>query len=192
MKFIILHGTMGSPEGNWIPWLSDELEKLGHKVVKPQLPTPEGQTPENWINVIAETVENVGGADSETVFIAHSMSPLAVCQYLETITKKIKACFFISGFARMPVGKMELIYLLNAPFINKGVIWKKVKKCCGEIICFAGDNDPYIPLNMLKEFSDLCSAQEFVIVPGGGHLNAEFGYLKFPLLFEKIRSTLKI
>jgi len=44
---IILHGTMGSPEGNWFPWLKSQLEN-DYNVYVPQFPTPENQTKDNW------------------------------------------------------------------------------------------------------------------------------------------------
>ena len=192
MNFIILHGTFGSPDGNWFPWLSKELEKIGHEVVCPQLPTPEGQNPEGWIKVIKESVEKLGGPSNEIIFIAHSMSPLSVCQYLETIDKKIGACFFVSGFAKMSEKDLGEYNLLNEPFIKKGVDWNKVKENCGEIVCFAGDNDPYIPFEILEEFPKLCGAKKLIVVPNGGHLNSEFGYTTFPLLLKTIREKLGI
>jgi predicted alpha/beta hydrolase family esterase len=192
MKLIILHGTLGSPKGNWFPWLAGELEKLGQKAVCPKLPTPKGQNPENWVRVIKETVDSLGGPDEETIFVAHSMSPLAVCQYLETINTKIKACFFVAGFEDIAKDQIEPYKTLNTPFINRSVNWKKVKKNCEIFICFAGDNDPYIPLNLLEKFSVLCGAKDFVIFPNGGHLNEEYGFTKFPHLLSKIRSELKI
>lgn len=188
MNFIILHGTLGNPDGNWFPWLSNELEKLGHNAIRPQLPTPEGQNPENWLKVIRESV---GGSDSETVIVAHSMSPLSVCQYLETINEKVRACFFVSGFADMSKDIIEPFASLNKIFIEKGADWEKVKKNCDDIICLAGDNDPYIPLEMQRQFSILCGAKEFVVIPNGGHLNKEFGFTTFPLLLNKIESVLK-
>ena len=192
MNFIILHGTLGSPNGNWFPWLSGELKKLGHVAIRPQLPTPEGQSPENWIKVIKESTESLGGPNEETVFVAHSMSPSAVCQYLETIDKQIKACFFVSGFSGWPSNGIEPYTKLNKAFVEKGIDWKKVKENCRQIYCFAGDNDPYIPPQILKDFPLLCGAKEFVIVPGGGHLNEESGYTKFSLLLDKMRKILNI
>jgi predicted alpha/beta hydrolase family esterase len=191
MRFVILHGTMGSPEGNWFPWLAEELEKLGHKTIRPKLPTPEGQNPDNWVRVIKQSVESLGGPDEETIFVAHSMSPLAVCQYLESIDKKIKACFFVSGFAQQ-IDNEEPFKSLIQPFVDKLPNWEQVKKACSNIRYFVGDNDPYVSINVAKDFAKKCRAKEFIIIPKGGHLNEEFGFTKFPQLLSKICSELKI
>lgn len=189
MKFIILHGTLGSPEINWFPWLKKELEKLGHKVVVPQLPTPKGQTPDNWVKEIAKAVESIGGPDKNTLIIAHSMSPLATCHYLASIDKKINACFFVAGFAKkLNIG--EPYPTLNNPFVDKPIDWNTVKTNCSKIICFAGNNDQYVPLKVAKEFSELCGAKEFIVVPAGGHFTEKTGYKEFPLLLETIEKEL--
>lgn len=191
MKFVILHGTEGSPEGNWFPWLSKELEKLGHKTIRPKLPTPEGQSVESWTKVINDAVKNLGGPDEETVIVAHSMSPMAVCHYLVKYDVKIGAAFFVSGFTDY-VDELEPYHTVNPRFFDKDFDWEKLKKNCSKIICFAGDTDPYLPQEVLKRFTKLCGAKKFIIVPKGGHLNAESGYTTFSLLLETIKKELKL
>ena len=188
MKFVILHGSLGTPTDNYFPWLSEELKKMKHEVVCPQLPTPEGQEVEKWVTMIKNTVDSLGGPDEETVFVAHSMSPLAVCHYLNSIDKRVKACFFTSGFADNR-GFKEPFLSLSQSFVDRPIDWQKVKRNCQNIVCFVGDNDPYVPSEILKEFSKVCGG-EFIIIPGGGHLNSEFGFTKFPLLLETIKKVL--
>ncbi|MEK7154769.1 MAG: alpha/beta hydrolase [Patescibacteria group bacterium] len=189
MKFVILHGTLGSPNENWFPWLAGELKKLGHSTFCPQLPTPEGQTPQNWIKVIADLVEKEDLAGEDLIFVAHSRSPLAVCRYLQTRTSPVRACFFVAGFAsRLPVAE-EPFPTLNDPFDDLGAEWGKVKKNCQKFICFASDNDPYVPLDIARDFAAKLSA-EFILISGAGHLNSESGYTQFPLLLEEIKSLL--
>ncbi len=48
---IIIHGTGGSPKGNWFPWLKEILENEGCKVFIPRFPTPENQSLESWFRV---------------------------------------------------------------------------------------------------------------------------------------------
>lgn len=50
----IIHGTYGSPEENWFPWLKDELEKSDFVVYVPKFPTPKNQSLVNWLDVIRE------------------------------------------------------------------------------------------------------------------------------------------
>lgn len=189
MKFVILHGTMGSPEGNWFPWLAKELEGLRQEVVRPQLPTPEGQTPDNWVKVIKEAVDSLGGPSEEVVLVAHSMSCFASCDYLSQIDKQINSAYFVAGFAETydwpdPYPK------LNNPFVEKALDWKKVKTNCPRIFCFDGDDDKYVSFEMAKKFAGLCNAK-LTIIPNGGHLTESSGYKTFPLLLETIRKELK-
>ena len=69
-KFAIIHGTKGSPEGNWFQWLSTELIKRGAQVTIPRMPTPEGQSLDNWLAAFSE---QVGPIDQSTTVIGHSV-----------------------------------------------------------------------------------------------------------------------
>ena len=54
-NYIIIHGSFGSKDGNWFPWLKNELEKDNKDVVVPQMPVGVGnQNFENWSKVLNE------------------------------------------------------------------------------------------------------------------------------------------
>ena len=54
-NYIIIHGSFGSKDGNWFPWLKNELEKDNKDVVIPQMPVGVGnQNFENWSKVLNE------------------------------------------------------------------------------------------------------------------------------------------
>ncbi len=42
MNYIILHGSFGSKDGNWFPWLKKQLENKNYKVDVPQMPVGVG------------------------------------------------------------------------------------------------------------------------------------------------------
>lgn len=189
MNFLILHGTLGNPDDNWFPWVSAELQKLGHQTLRPQLPTPDGQTPANWIKTISDSVKKLGGANKNLIIIAHSRSPLAVCQYLQTIDTSIPACFFISGFAsRFPI--IKPYDELNYPFDDLGADWNKVKSNCRKFYCFGSDNDPYVPQTALNDFAAKLDTK-LNIIPNAGHFNSSSGFTTFPQLLAKIKPEIK-
>ena len=77
-NYIIIHGSFGSKDGNWFPWLKNELEKDNKDVVIPQMPVGVGnQNFENWSKVLNELKIN-----ENTIIIAHSIAPIFVCKYL--------------------------------------------------------------------------------------------------------------
>ena len=38
MKFVLFHGSYGSSEGNWFPYLKNQLELINQDVLVPQFP----------------------------------------------------------------------------------------------------------------------------------------------------------
>ena len=91
----IIHGAYGHPGENWFPWLKERLEELGHEVVVPAFPTPEGQTLEKWLKVFSTYQQQV---TAESVFIGHSIGPAFILTVLEQLESPVKAGFFVGGF----------------------------------------------------------------------------------------------
>ncbi|GHU08673.1 hypothetical protein FACS189431_5350 [Alphaproteobacteria bacterium] len=186
-KFVILHGTEGTPESNWFPWLRKELEKRGHEVFVPKLPTPENQSVEKWCEALQKQTPWVFGKD--TVLIGHSCGATYMLNILNRDRPEpIVASIFVSGFLH-DLGN-EHFDKLNHTFTHQDFDFTQIKKYAGETFVFAGDNDPYVPMSETEELTKKLGVKPNVI-KNGGHLNSEFGYMEFPELLEKIDWILK-
>ncbi|HNY25339.1 MAG TPA: alpha/beta hydrolase [Alphaproteobacteria bacterium] len=177
-KIIILHGTGGSPEGNWFPWLKEKLERHGNIVYVPKLPTPENQSLQNWLVAFYNQVPSL---DENTILIGHSCGAAFILNILEKLNKPVKESVFVSGF----INKLGNKYFddLNETFIENNFDWERIKSNAGKITILYGDNDPYIPLKAAQRLAEKLK-QPITIIKNGGHLNAEFGFTKFDELLN--------
>lgn len=93
-NYVIIHGSFGSKDGNWFPWLKDELEQKRKQVIVPQMPIGiRNQNFENWSSILKGLTIN-----ENTIIIAHSIAPIFVCKYLITNKIKVKKLIFVCGF----------------------------------------------------------------------------------------------
>jgi predicted alpha/beta hydrolase family esterase len=181
MNYLIVHGAGGSPQGNWFPWLQDRLAPVPVRV--PRFPTPEGQTLSAWLDIADNAL--AGWPPENTVLVGHSSGALLVLRLAERAVTPYKAVFAICPFARaLDLPEFDP---LNASFVHPGFDWEAVSRGAQSITCFAGDNDPYVPLAYSQEVAKACGA-ELVVIPGGGHLNAEAGRHAFPELLQRLKS----
>lgn len=184
-NFLIIHGTMGDPKGNWFPWLKTELEKSGHNVIVPTFPTPEGQSLSAWSAVAQKALSETEPAN--TTLIGHSLGAAFALRLAESASAAFKAAFIISPF--MHTLGIDPYDELNSTFISQSPDWPRIRKNLPSVYAFAGQNDPYVPLPFATEVAQQVGA-ELTVVEKGGHLNEEFGYREFPLLLDKIRQTM--
>jgi predicted alpha/beta hydrolase family esterase len=174
--YTIIHGTKGSAQGNWFPWLASNLRQRGATVILPQLPTPAGQSLEHWR---AAFTAQVDAADQRSCSIGHSLGATFLLRYLERAHAPIGCAVFVAPLIA-EIGNSEYDQL-NRTFIDHPYDWERIKRNAGRVVCFAGDNDPYVPLNQPREVAARLSAP-LQIIPGGGHLNSESGFDSFEAL----------
>ena len=170
-NYIIIHGSFGSKDGNWFPWLKKELESRNQKVENPQMPIGVGnQNFDNWSNELDKL-----DIDENTTIIAHSIAPVFVCKYIIKKKIRVKKLIFVCGFNNY-LGIDPEYDAVNKPmFVDK---LEDVKNYCSNIICFYSDNDPYVKFEVEKDFADTIANEQHVI-KGGGHINSESGYTEF-------------
>ena len=177
-NYIIIHGSFGSKDGNWFPWLKEYLEQKGKEVSVPQMPVGVGdQNFENWSNVLNKLNINDG-----TIIIAHSIAPIFVCKYLITNQIKVKKLIFVCGFNNYLGIDFDFDTVNEPMFIAN---FDDVKKYCEDIVCYYSDNDPYVKYDVEKEFADKLTDKQYVI-KNGGHIYVETGYTKFEEILKEI------
>ncbi len=180
MKIIIIHGVYNSPQGNWFPWLKEQLEAEGHKVVVPKFPTPINQLLENWMK---EMEKNDAGEDA--ILVGHSLGAAFLLSWLEQ--HKARAAFLIAGFHTLLGVPLDN---LNKSFVDKEFDWEAIKRNCPLRFAICSDDDPYIPQNISRDLAKKMGS-ELSIIKAGKHLNLESGYNTFPFLKGKILNVMR-
>ncbi len=183
-KIIIIHGTGGSPEGNWFPWLKEKLIETGHEVIVPRFPTMLGQSLNSWKNAFDQ---QVGPINSNMILIGHSLGAGFILNLLEESPVPVIASFLVCGF----LGKLDLptYDVLNESFVCRDFDWTKIQNNYGYCCVINTDNDPYVPLEKGEELAQKL-AVNMTLIPGAKHINEEAGYTSFPFLLDRVQVCL--
>ena len=193
-NIFILHGSYGSPQGNWFPWLKKELSKLGHRVLVPQFPIPpvdkqdssySGHNLSEWIETLNDYDRYI---NSDTIFVAHSRGCVLTYHYLAKIKLSIAATFLIGpwiNFIWYPKNNKKIDSFHKVPFD-----WKKTKKGSRYFEVYQSTNDD-TPISEGKEIAKNLNAK-LIIIKNAGHFNTAYDkkYAKFPLLLKNIKKVI--
>jgi hypothetical protein len=184
-RVIILHGAHGGPDTNWFPWLHTTLEAEGIEVVRPRFPTPEGQSLSAWLEAYDLAVKSLPFAP--TVLVGHSLGAAFALRLIERAVEPVAGLFLAAGF----VGALGLpdYDTINHSFFVAPFDWPVIRERKGRAFrCWAGENDPYVPLSRSQDMAT-CLEAPLEIVSGGGHLNSETGFTTFPQMRDAIFSA---
>ncbi len=119
-----------------------------------------------------------------TVLVGHSLGAAFALRLVERATRPVTGLFLAAGF----VGALGLPDYdpINASFFAAPFDWASIRARKGRACrCWAGDDDPYVPLARSREMADHLGV-ELETVPGGGHLNTETGFNAFPQLRDAV------
>ena len=188
LRVIVLHGAHGGPETNWFPWLHAELQERGIEVVRPRFPTPGGQSLQAWLDAYDRAVTPL--PPLPTMLVGHSLGAAFALRLAERTEVPFAGLFLAAGF----VGALGLpdYDTINRSFFADPFDWNGIRTKVGEAVgCWAGDDDPYVPLARTQLVAD--GLQTCLrIVPGGRHLSSETGFEAFPALRDAILARLLI
>ena len=183
-RAVILHGAHGGADTNWFPWLHTELEATGMEVVRPRFPTPRGQSLSAWLDVHDRAVGRLAAAP--TVLVGHSLGAAFALRLTERVTGGLAGLFLAAGF----IGALGLPDYdpINHSFFAAPFDWPAIRGCARVVRCWAGDDDPYVPLARSQAMAT-CLKAPLDIVSAGGHLDGEAGFTSFPPIRNAILSA---
>ena len=176
---LILHGTASNSQGNWFPWLKQELERRGWGVWVPDLPGADRPNIKRYNDFILTNHE--WEFNEESVLIGHSSGAVAILGLLAHLPENVKVgtCILVGVF-RDNLGREDLQGLFEEP-----LDFEKIKQKASRFIVIHSDNDPHVPLLQAQSVSEKLGGK-LVIKPGQGHFSLEQGpeYKRFPLILE--------
>jgi uncharacterized protein len=177
---IILHGTLGSPAGNWFAWLKTELENKGLQVWLPQLPHAEQPSLREWADFVQE--ECPFAIKSETLIVGHSSGAILSLILAQQNDVLVGGVVAVSAFHDNSLQWEPNSRLFDVPFN-----WSAIQYNATELLFIHSNNDPYVPLAQAQYVAESCKA-ELIVIPGEGHFNLEQSpdYKTFPRLLEVI------
>ena len=180
----IFHGTGGHPKENWFPWLTEKMQEHNIEVITPQFPTPENQSLQTWLEVLAPHQYRF---DQNTIAIGHSLGGLFLLRVLERLEHPIKASFFVAA----PVLVKPIKFYEADEKFAAGLEfdWETIRTNAGSARVFHSDNDPFVSLGNGEELARQLGI-ELNFVPNAGHFNESAGYTKFDQLWEEIKKVL--
>lgn len=184
-RAVILHGTDGSPQENWFPWLKTQLESRGYTVWVPELPN--NHTPNR--HIYNDFLLNSDWDFTDNLIIGHSSGAVSILNLLQDKrTPKIKTGILVGAWAHMKETDLDKEQFKDL-FPSEGFDFKLINQKADKFIFIHGDNDPYCPLDQAKWLAKQTDSQIFII-PGGGHftVNLNPDYSKFPKLIEILES----
>jgi len=185
VNVFIFHGTEGYPEENWFPWLREELESEGYKVIVPQFPSPPfvASKISEWFEVFGPYWEMI---DEDSILIGHSLGGVFALRVLEKLDRPVKAVFLTGT----PVGVRPILnYDRDNSFSGFNFDWEKIKSNSKNFVVFHSDDDPYVSLGNGEKLAKELGV-ELSFVPNAGHFNKKAGYTKFEELKEKLMKVL--
>lgn len=184
-KAVLLHGTDGTPNDHWFPWLKKTLEQNGYEVYAPEL--PENHTP-NW-----DTYENFlkesGWDFANNILVGHSSGTTTILNLLmSTWFPKVKASVLVGTFLNEKLLGGQDWYTpgqFDGLFVQEFDIMK-IKSKCPAFIFVHGNDDFACSYDDAIDFCDKLQG-EFITIKGGGHLSSSSGITELPKIIETLK-----
>ncbi len=178
-KVIIFHGTGGTPDSFWHPYIKEKLEAMGYDVKVPALPNSDNPVIADQLTFALENFTY----DENTILIGHSAGVPLILSILERINVKALQSIFVAGFFE-PIDPPE-----PEPMLQESYDWSTINEHCKNFIVINSDDDPWGCTDVVGWKLAQNVSGKFILAKGQGHMGSlKFNqpYKEFPLLLELV------
>lgn len=135
-KIILIHGNGGSTASDhWLPYIKDEMNKVGIEVVAKDFPDSMLARSSYWLPFIKSL-----GADDQTVIVGHSSGAVAAMRYAEQ--NEILGSVLVGAcYTDLNLESERL-----SGYYDTAWDWEAIRKNQKWIAQFASIDDPCIPI----------------------------------------------
>lgn len=181
MKAILIPGNgSGTPQDNWLPYLENQLPKLGIDVINKQFPDPELARKEFWLPFIKEL-----GADENTIIIGHSSGAVAAMRYAEE--NKILGSILVGAcYTDLGYDSEKQSHYYDTPWD-----WEAIRNNQKWIIEFASTDDPFIPIKEARFIHEKLNTEYYEYSDQGHFGHGDMPKTEFPELIEVLKTKLE-
>lgn len=183
-KAVLLHGTDGSTQDQWFPWLNRELELAGYSVFSPEL--PESHTPSRI--KYEDFLKSSGWDFKDNILIGHSSGATTILNLCMTDwLPKLKAVVMIGSFLNQDLVKKAQWYEKGQfdDLFRDNYNIKKIKKKSDNFIFVHGSDDPYCSIDDARNLCDKLNG-EFITIKRGHHLGGDSGIFEIPQIIDEL------
>jgi leucyl-tRNA synthetase/predicted alpha/beta hydrolase family esterase len=186
---LIIHGTGSYCRFGWYGWLADELEKLGHKVITPDMPNPNEPDLAEWLSELDKYKDKL---NENSVVIGHSLGGPVAMHFVSKLSKKVGKIILVAPTSDKIDWKEYAKLHPEDPvdhqieFHRTEISYDNVHKNVGRVIYYYSDNDFYIPKSIPEHYKKVLKA-DFRMLKGRNHFSVANGLaFTFPEIFEEI------
>ncbi|MDE1856113.1 MAG: DUF1749 domain-containing protein, partial [Candidatus Micrarchaeota archaeon] len=162
-RVFIVHGWMGTPQRDWLPWLKRELQKKGMEVIVPKMPSTNRPDMKAWIKHLNSVI---GRANKNTYLIGHSIGGQAILRYLQSLNRgKIGGAIIVASWTNRRKGKFRSSERakMMSPWLKTPFLWNNIKGRSESFVAIYSTDDPYVPQSAGKELKRKLHAKLVVI-----------------------------
>lgn len=169
-KAVVLHGTDGSPQDNWFPWLNTQLTAAGVETWVPLL--PENHTPNRATYEVF--LKNSGWNFADNLLIGHSSGATTALNLLQSNWfPTVDTVVLVGTFLNEKLTK-NVDWYESGQFDNlfpETFDAEKIKTKAKKFYFLHGTNDPYCDIEDARDFCTTIDGT-FIAVPDGLHLSS--------------------